>query len=231
MRSEALDEKPRERAASSLHAAPSLASALRRARTEAADHSQVVAELRGAEYARLEMLSEAMKPVLDQIPDSIDLFDTGLVPGDHPRYFLDMLAFVELGRDRRTYQFLQDTRHGRIVLAESDKIDVMVDRMTGYVARRLVEREMAMASDGTIEQAARALAGKGDGRGAAPAALRTAPAQMADFAPQPRRRFFYTALLFTIELLGAIVLFSVIAALAWFAWQAGWHWWSGDLGG
>ena len=212
------DELPRRRGPTTLHPAPSLAAAVRRARTEAAEQSEVVAELRGAEYARLEMLSEAMKPVLEQVPDAVDLFDTGLVPGDHPRYFLDMLAFVEMGRDRRIYRFLQDTRHGRIVLAETDKLDAMVETMTNYVARRLVEREQAMASDQTLEQAARAYAR------VTPA--RTAVAANAAAVAPPRRRFFFSALMFVVELLGSIVLFSVLAALGWFAWQAGWHWWN-----
>ena len=149
-----MNDAPREKGISPVRPAPNLASAMRRARTEVAEQSEVVAELRGAEMARLEMLAEAMKPVLAQVPESIDMFDTGIAPGDRPRFFVDMLAFVEMARDRRTYRFLQDTRHGRIVLAESDRIDLMVDRMTGYVARRLVEREQALASDQTIEQAA-----------------------------------------------------------------------------
>ncbi len=203
-------------------AAPNLADAMRRARTQAAERSEVIAELRGAEQARLEMLAEAIRPVLAQVPDSIDFFDAGLVPGDRPRYFVDMLAFVEMGRDRRTYHFVQDTRHGRIVLAESDRIDTITEAVTAYVARRLVEREQALASDQTIEKAARAYA---KDAGAAKPLPVHAP------AAQPRRRFFFTALMFTVELLGSIVLFGVLAALAYFGWQAGWHWWSLQQGG
>lgn len=218
-----MDDTLRPKGTATLHPAPSLANAMRRARTDAAEHSEVVAELRGAEMARLEMLAEAMKPVLAQVPDSIDLFDTGLVPGDRPRFFIDMLAFVEMGRDRRTYRFLQDTRHGRIVLAETEKVDAMVDTMTHYVARRLVEREQAMASDQTVEQAARVYAGDSGGRSSR-ALSPVSAATSAPLAP-PRRRLFFTALMFVVELLGSIVLFAVLAALGWFAWQAGWHWW------
>ncbi len=215
-----MEEKSRERTASTPRAAPNLASAVRHARTEAADHSDVIAELRGAEFARLEMLAEAMKPVLDQIPEHVDLFDAGLVPGDRPRYFVDMLAFVEMSRDRRTYHFVQDTRHGRITLAEGDRIDPMVERITAYIARRLVEREMAIASDGTIEHAARAYSAP-----AAIASLQPSP------QPRPRRRVFITVLMFTVELLGAIVLFTVLAGLLYFGWQAGLHWWTMENGG
>ena len=112
-----MEPKPRDQRLPVAAATPSLTAAMRRARTEAAEQSDVVAELRGAEIARLEMLAEAVRPVLDQVPDSVDLFDTGLVPGDRPRYFVDMIAFVEMQRDRRTYHFFQDTRHGRVTLA------------------------------------------------------------------------------------------------------------------
>jgi hypothetical protein len=52
-----------------------------------------------------------------------------------------------MGHDRRLYRFVQDTRHGRITIAESEKIDPIVKSVTDYIARRLVEREKALASD------------------------------------------------------------------------------------
>jgi hypothetical protein len=131
-----------------------------------------------------------------------------------------MLAFVEMGHDRRMYRFLQDTRHGRIVLLESEKVDAIVDTITAYVARRLVEREHALTSDRTLEQASRVYA-----RDAGSARVQLRP-ESAPALQRPRRGYFFTALMFIIELLGCIVLFSVLAALGWFAWQAGWHWWN-----
>ena len=56
-----------------------------------------------------------------------------------------MVAFVEMGRDRRTYRFFQDTLHGRVLIAESQQIERIVAAITNYVARRLVERERALA--------------------------------------------------------------------------------------
>ena len=127
-------------------AAPSLTAALRRARVEEAERSDVIDDLRGAELARLEALQEALAPVLAQVPDNVDLFDTGIVPGEKPRLFIDMIAFIDMGRDRRGYRFVQDTRHGRVTIAESERVDTMVDAVTGYIARRLVERDKAQAA-------------------------------------------------------------------------------------
>ena len=52
-----------------------------------------------------------------------------------------------MGRDKRMYRFLQDTRYGRRVLAESHEITEMVEAVTKYVARRLIERERALDED------------------------------------------------------------------------------------
>jgi hypothetical protein len=52
-----------------------------------------------------------------------------------------------MGRDKRQYRFVQDTRYGRAVLAESHEIADIVKAVTRYVARRLVERERALTDD------------------------------------------------------------------------------------
>jgi hypothetical protein len=41
---------------------------------------------------------------------------------------------------------VQDTRFGRIVLAESHEVAAIVDAVTDYVARRMIEREHAMVA-------------------------------------------------------------------------------------
>src|SRR5487761_1944655 len=136
---------------------PDLSAALHLARIENAERSQVISELRGAEMARLEMLHEALAPLLAQVPKGVDIFDCALASGDHPRLFLDMIGFIEMARDIRTYRFVQDTRYGRIIIAESDKMDTIIHAARDYIARRMVEREAALASDQTLEQAARRL--------------------------------------------------------------------------
>ena len=99
-----------------------LREALWQARIEAADRTGVVIDLRDAEVARLEILNEALDPLFAQVPDQIDLFDRGLSKGDTPRLWIDIVAHVLMGRDKRLYRFVQDTRHGRIVLAESRRL-------------------------------------------------------------------------------------------------------------
>jgi hypothetical protein len=124
-----------------------LKDAVREARIEAAERSGVVVDLRDAELARLELLNEALDPLFKDIPASVELFDRGVSRGDAPRLWIDVIAHVEMGRDKRQYRFVQDTRYGRTVLAESHEIDDMVRAITHYVARRLIERERALADD------------------------------------------------------------------------------------
>jgi len=123
-----------------------LRDALRQARIEAADRTGVVVDLRDAEVARLEILNEALDPLFAQIPDTVDLFDRGISQGDTPRLWIDVVAHVVMGRDKRIYRFVQDTRFGRIVIAESHDVAALVAAITDYVARRMIEREHALVA-------------------------------------------------------------------------------------
>jgi hypothetical protein len=156
-----------------------LRDALRQARIEAADRTGVVVDLRDAEVARLDILNEALDPLFAQVPEQIDLFDRGISQGETPRLWIDAVTHVMMGRDKRIYRFVQDTRFGRTVLAESHEVAAIVEAVTNYVARRMVEREHALVAT------------------PAPAALK---------AEKPRRgRFWIFALGFV---LGAAALFA-----------------------
>src|SRR5215469_6709955 len=96
-----------------------LKEAMRQARIEAAERTSVVVDLRDAEVARLELLNDALDPLFADIPPEVELFDRGISQGDTPRLWLDAVAHVVMGRDKRQYRLLHDTRIGRHVLAES----------------------------------------------------------------------------------------------------------------
>ena len=80
-----------------------LKEAVRKARIEIAERSGVVVDLRDAELARLELLNEALDPLFDEIPPEIELFDRGISRGDMPRLWIDAIAHVVMGRDKRRY--------------------------------------------------------------------------------------------------------------------------------
>src|ERR1700754_1381458 len=122
-----------------------LKEAVRQARIEAAERTSVVVDLRDAEVARLEILNEKLDPVFAEIPSDTDLFDRGISRGDTPRLWIDAVAHVVMGHDKRVYRLVQDTSYGRRVLEESAEAGPIVEAVTRYVARRLVERERSLA--------------------------------------------------------------------------------------
>jgi hypothetical protein len=126
-----------------------LKEALRKARVDQAERTSVVIDLHDAEVARLELLDEALEPVFAEVPVEIDMFDRGISRGETPRLWIDAVAHVAMGRDKRVYRLLQDTRYGRKVLAESLHIPDLVEAVTRYVAQRLIERERALI-DGAL---------------------------------------------------------------------------------
>ncbi len=212
---------------------PELKSAMRRARVEVAERSAATAELRGAEVARLEMLKEALEPVFAQLPREAEGFDLGLVPGDRPRLFVDMVAYVELDRDRRTFRMVQDTRAGRFVVAESDRIDPVVDAVTVYLGRRMVERERALAGDIRVLEPLPAHTREGPVREAAvatrePVAVAAGLAATPAMAPAPTplpvpaqpTRSYRLGDLFFMLVLGLVIGAGLVVLLAWL-WQRG----------
>jgi hypothetical protein len=128
-----------------------LAAELKRAKLEHAERTGIAHDLHVAAHARLEALRDALAPVLAAIPREADLFDHGLVPGEKSRFYVDMIAFVEMSRDRRTYRFLMDTPQGRKLLGESEDVTTMTGAITRYIARRMVERDSALAQSLTFD--------------------------------------------------------------------------------
>lgn len=128
---------------------------MRRVRTAEAERSDVVVELRDAERARLEMLADALKGVFAEVPADNDSFLFAVAAGAPPRLWVDMTSFVVMGRDRRTYRFLKDTRLGRTVIVEAADLDEVADCVTEYVAERIVERERAIEGDWVIRRVKR----------------------------------------------------------------------------
>jgi len=125
-----------------------LADAIRDVKNGAADREDVVVELREAQRTRLDLLAAELGSVFAEVPPEAG-FDFAISSGTQPRLWIDAVSFVTMGRDRRTYRFVKDTRLGRVVLAESLEIKPVADQVTRYIAERIVERERIM--DGDVE--------------------------------------------------------------------------------
>jgi hypothetical protein len=127
-----------------------LSDAIRDVKNAFADRDDVVVDMREAHRMRLDLLAAELAPVFADVPADMDNFDFAVSSGLQPRLWIDSVSHVAMGRDRRTYRFLRDTRIGRVVLAESTEMKPVADQVTRYVAERVVERQRMM--EGGVEQ-------------------------------------------------------------------------------
>lgn len=130
----------------------SLRDAMRKVRLAEAERTDVIIELQETEKARLEILLEELADVIHEIPEDDEQFTLKVMPGNPPRLWIDLTSHVVVGRDRRTYRFIKDTRLGRTVLLETDEIAAMADSITDYIAERIIERERALESDWLLKR-------------------------------------------------------------------------------
>lgn len=128
-----------------------LSDAIRDVKNAFADRDDVVVDMREAHRMRLDLLAAELAPVFADVPSDMDNFDFVVSSGLQPRLWIDAVSHVAMGRDRRTYRFLKDTRIGRVVLAESTEMKPVADSVTRYVAERVVERQRMM--EGGVEAA------------------------------------------------------------------------------
>ena len=124
-----------------------LAAAIREVKNAMADRDDVVVDIREAQFTRLELLADELKPVFAEVPPDDDWFDLAISSGAQPRLWIDAVAHVTMARDRRTYRFLRDTRLGRVVLAESSEMKPVAEQVTRYIAERTIERRRAIDGD------------------------------------------------------------------------------------
>lgn len=124
-----------------------LVDAVRRMKVNEAERNDVVVDMKEADRARLELLAERLSDVFEAVPLDDDRFDFALSSGTQPRLWIDATAHVMMGRDRRVFRFVRDTRLGRIVLLENTDVDKIADQVTNYIAERLLERERIMAGE------------------------------------------------------------------------------------
>jgi len=130
-----LDAKQIERKVSDL------ADAMERVRDDQAARDDVVIEMKQARIARLELLAKDLQPLFKDVPDDNEQFEFALTNGENPRLWIDMTSYIRMGRDRREYEFVKDTRMGRTILGHSEDRERMTKMVSNYVAERILERE------------------------------------------------------------------------------------------
>lgn len=115
--------------------------ALRQARLAEAAHFEAVLDIRDAQTLRLQVLKDELAPLISASAEAAAFIDLALVPGDPPRLWVDLISFVIMAPDPRTYRLIQDGPGGRQTLLETSDRPEMIDRIKQHVAHRVIARE------------------------------------------------------------------------------------------
>jgi hypothetical protein len=118
-----------------------LASALREARRAEAAHFEAALELRDSKSLRLQLLKDDLLPLVSASPEARELFDLALVPGEPPKLWIDLISFVVMEPDPRSYRFLQHRQDRREILLETADRELMAAAIRRHMAHLLVARE------------------------------------------------------------------------------------------
>lgn len=134
------------RARSTSSAEGGLKDALRQARLAEAAHFEAALDLRDSKSIRLQLLKDELLPLVISSPTAADLFDLALIPGESPRLWIDLITFVVMEPDHRTYRLFQDRQNGREILFETASRPELVEAIKRQMAHQLVARQRQVAS-------------------------------------------------------------------------------------
>lgn len=118
-----------------------LSGALRKARLAEAAHFEAILGIKDSKSLRLQVLKDDIAPLVSATPEAAQVFDLALVPGEPPRLWIDLISFVVMEPDYRTYRLQQDNQSGREALFETADRAEMVNYLKTYLAHRIVARE------------------------------------------------------------------------------------------
>jgi hypothetical protein len=116
-----------------------LAEKLRFARLAEGAHHAAIVDIRDASVLRLQLLKDAIEPEIAGARAAGGFTDLALVADYPPRLWIDMVSYVVMAPDPRTYRFQRDTRTGHQALCETGSLDEMAECVISYMAHRLIE--------------------------------------------------------------------------------------------
>lgn len=131
-----------------------LKDALRQARLAEAAHFEAALDLRDSKSIRLQLLKDELTPLVAASATAADLFDLALVPGDPPRLWIDLITFVIMEPDHRTYRLLQDRQSGREILFETASRPEMVEAVKQQMAHHMVARQRQVVATPSAQMVA-----------------------------------------------------------------------------
>ena len=122
-----------------------LGGALRAARRLEAAHMEAVTALTDAKSLRLQILKDELAPIVASSPEAVQAFDLALIPGEEPRLWIDLITYVVMEPDPRTYRLIEDRAGGRELQFETAVKAEMVEQVKRAMAHRLIARQRQWA--------------------------------------------------------------------------------------
>jgi hypothetical protein len=115
-----------------------LGAAMRHVRAAEAAHFEAVAALSDARALRLQILKDELAAIIAASPEARRAFELALIPGDTPRLWLDLITFVVMEPDPKTYRLVQHGQSGREVLLETAERAEMVQQAKLLLAQKVI---------------------------------------------------------------------------------------------
>lgn len=139
-----------------------LTKAMKDARLAEAVQLDAILNARDARILRLGALRDAVLPELQAHEEAKKLFDLNVVEGERPKLWLDLISWIEMEPDPKTYRLVQSRERAEGVLFETADAAEMKRYAIRYMAHRLIERERRQVSTGIVSETARGRYSFGD---------------------------------------------------------------------
>jgi hypothetical protein len=137
--------------------------ALKQARLAEAAQLEALVSLRDARSLRLLALRDALKRELAGHDEALCLFELNVQDAEKPKLWLDLISFIEMEPNPKSYRLMQDGPQGRACVFESSDAGAMQAQALRHLAHRLVVHDKLVAgmAQGKVNEKVRAY-GLGD---------------------------------------------------------------------
>lgn len=119
--------------------------ALKQARLAEAAQLEALVSLRDARSLRLLALRDALKRELAGHDEALSLFELNVQDAEKPKLWLDLISFIEMEPNPKTYRLMQDGPQGRACQFESSDAAAMQAQALRHMAHRLVAHDKLAA--------------------------------------------------------------------------------------
>lgn len=134
---------------------------LKEARLAEAVHLDAMLKVQTAGSLRLADLRDRLLRALADHPEPRDLLDLRFVQGEAPRLWVDLISYVTMGADGRTFRLHQDGEDRQRTVFQTQDMDEMEQQVLRFIAYRIIQKEKLVARGVPMQAPAQAPGGYG----------------------------------------------------------------------